>query len=180
MIEFNEQHWGVFMNEKHYCKFDLEAPDWVKEGPGLSWYSEGVVIWDNSKKIVINLNFWHAMSLLDKLKNNSDWKKQGYNVSEEYHQFSVEISRKKRKQSKVAEDQPHSMHEKVTIQLNLSPEHVKELLNFLEQNESLIHSKGSLIEFQYEQAMKELAKMIYEDMTKEVKQDGSNTRVTLA
>ena len=36
MIEFKEQDWGVRLNEKNYCKFDLDAPDWAKDLPSLS------------------------------------------------------------------------------------------------------------------------------------------------
>ena len=57
MIEFKEQDWGVRLNEKHYCKFDLDAPDWAKDLPTLSWYSEGLVIWDGVQQVVVNMNF---------------------------------------------------------------------------------------------------------------------------
>lgn len=42
MDELNEQVWGVRFNEQNFCKFDLEASEWVKACEDNSaWYSEG-------------------------------------------------------------------------------------------------------------------------------------------
>ena len=128
MIEFKEQDWGVRLNEKNYCKFDLDAPDWAKDLPTLSWYFEGLVVWDEIQEIAVNLNYWYAMELLDNLKEDQNWKAQGHNLYEQYIQIEIDVKRKKRKQSDIQEDQPGSKNETVTIELHLPPDRVDKLL----------------------------------------------------
>jgi hypothetical protein len=53
MIELQELTWGIRLNEKHYSKFDIQAPDWAKDNPGLTWYAEGIVIWDEAREAEI-------------------------------------------------------------------------------------------------------------------------------
>ena len=50
MIELQEATWAIRLNEKHYSKFDIEAPDWAKNDPGHSWYAGEIAIWDEAEK----------------------------------------------------------------------------------------------------------------------------------
>ena len=171
MIELQESTWGFRLNEKHYSKFDIEAPDWAKDDPGPTWYSEGIVIWDETEKTIVNLNFWHAMTLLDHLRSNPTWKERGQDVSEEKYQFSIPIRRRRRSKSAPPEVEPPLENKKIITKLHLSPERTQKLLDFLEQNEPQIHSEGTSIKFRYDQAMGMIADMIIEDVIKERNQN---------
>jgi len=49
MIKLQESTWGIRLNEKHYSKFDIDSPDWAKNDLSHSWYSEGIVVWDETE-----------------------------------------------------------------------------------------------------------------------------------
>ena len=173
MSEFNDGDWGMRINKKHYSKFDLEAPDWAKEDPGLTWYAEGIVIWDKATETVINLNFWHAMTLLDHLRSNPTWKERGQDVSEEKFQFSIPIRRRRRSKSAPPEEEPPIENGKIITTLHLSPDQTQKLLDFLEQNEHLVQSEGTFIKDRYDQGMRMIADMIIEDVIKERNQNNT-------
>lgn len=165
MEEFNDGNWGIRINEKHYSKFDIDAPDWAKNEPGLSWYSKGVVIWDESQKTAIDLDFWYSMVWLERLKNNSEWEQLGSDVQKESMYISIEIpDRRKKGSSKSNLEAPPSKSEKVITKFHLSPERTRIALKFLQHHESIIRMEGEMIKGQYEQAMESLAAMICEDI----------------
>jgi len=165
MEEFNDGNWGIRINEKHYSKFDIDAPDWAKTEPGLSWYSKGVVIWDESQKIVISLDFWYSMAWLEWLKNNSEWEKLGSDVQKESIHISIEIPDRRRKgSSKSNLEELPSKSEKVITKYHLSPEQTKTAIKFLQHHEKIIHMEGEMIKWRYEQSMESLAVMICENM----------------
>jgi hypothetical protein len=161
MDELNEQEWGTRINEKHYSIFDLDAPDWVKEDPALSWYSEGLVVWDKTEKTVVTLNMWQAMDILDQLEKEDAWKTAGHDVYQKYFSFSIPIGRKSRK--KVQEAKPPSKSEEVTIHLHLSPERVTKFLAYLKRNERYIRGEGMMIKARYEGGMQMLARLLIRD-----------------
>lgn len=167
MIELQESTWGIRLNEKHYSKFDIEAPDWAKDDPGLTWYAEGIVIWDEARETVINLNFWYTMTLLEHLRGDSKWKEQGQDVSEEKIQFSIPIRKQRRSKSAPPEKAPPIEDGKIITTLHLSPDQTQKLLDFLEQNEHRIISRGTSIKLGYDHAMQMIADMIIEDMIRE-------------
>lgn len=167
MVELQESTWGIRLNEKHYCKFDIDAPEWVKDDPGLSWYSEGIVIWDEAEKTVINLDFWYAMSLLDHLRKNQKWKEAGQNVSEEKIEFSFELKRRKRGQHATLNDEPPAETKKVITKLYLSPQRTQKLLVFLEQNEQIIRVRGTMIRDQYHRGIKFLVDLLHEERSRQ-------------
>ena len=171
MIESQESTWGIRLNEKHYSKFDIEAPDWAKDDPGLTWYAEGIVVWDETKKTVINLNFWYAMTLLEHLRDGQKWKEQGQDVSEEKIQFSIPIRKRRRSKSAPPEESPLIEDGKIITTLHLSPDQTQKLFDFLEQNEHRIISRGTSIKSGYVDAMRMIADMIIEDIIKEHSQD---------
>ena len=172
MIELQEATWGTRLNEKHYSKFDVEAPEWARNDPGLSWYSEGIIIWDETEKTVVNLNFWYAMDLLEHLSNNAKWKERGQAVSEEKYQFSIPI-RRRRSKSAPPEEEPPMENKKIITKLHLSPERTQKLLDFLEHNERLIQSEGRSIKGRYDQAMRMIADMIIDDIREERNQNNT-------
>lgn len=180
MSEFIAADWGIRLNEKHYSKFDIEAPDWAKNDIGHSWYSEGIVVWDEAGKTVISLDFWYSMTLLQHLRSNTKWKERGQDVSEEKYQFSIPIRRRRRGKSAPPEEETPVENKKIITKLHLSPERTQKLLDFLEQNERLIISEGTFIKDRYDQAMKMIACWIIEEAIKERNQnntpdqDGSN------
>lgn len=173
MIESQESTWGIRLNEKHHSKFDIEAPDWAKDDPGLTWYAEGIVVWDETKKTVINLNFWYAMTLLEHLRGDPKWKEQGQDVSEEKIQFSIPIRKRRRSKSAPPEEAPPMENGKIITTLHLSPDQTQKLLSFLEQNERQIYSRGSSIKSGYDDAMRMIADMIIEDMIQERNQNNT-------
>lgn len=173
MIELQDSTWGIRLNEKHYSKFDIEAPDWAKYDPGLTWYSEGIVIWDEARKTVMNMNFWYAMTLLEHLRDNPKWKEQGQDVSEEKIQFSIPIRKRRRSKSAPPEEAPPIEDGKIITTLHLSPDQTQKLLSFLEQNERQIYSRGSSIKSGYDDAMRMIADMIIEDMIQERNQNNT-------
>jgi hypothetical protein len=173
MIELQESTWGIRLNEKHYSKFDIEAPDWAKNDLGHSWYSEGIVIWDEAEKTVISSDFWYAMTLLEHLRSNTKWKERGQDVSEEKYQFSIPIRRPRRSKSAPPEEEPPIENKKIITKLHLSSERTQKLLDFLEQNERLITSEGTFIKDRYDQAMKMIADWIIEDIIKERNQNNT-------
>lgn len=151
MEELNEGNWGFRINLLNYGKFDLDAPEWVKEIPTLSWYSKGFVIWDADEKLVVNLNTSGAVGILDQLYKDDDWKTNGIDVSESYTSFSLPLKRKGRRKSQ--EEQFFSTKENVTIRIHLSPKRSAKLFSFLKLHESDIRSSWALGKFQYEHAM---------------------------
>lgn len=170
MVKAKAQGLGIHINQKHYSKFDLDAPDWAKDLPHLPWYAEGVVIWDANQRIVINLNYWQAMELLDTLKNDSTWSTEGCEVSDEYFKISIDL-----KQTKETKDtQQQSKPKKMVIQLHLSPRQTKFLLAFLQENEGLIQTRGDMIKARYEEAMSSLASMLYEQIIEDEKMKSSS------
>ncbi len=170
MVKTKEQDLGTHINQKHYCKFDLDAPDWAKDLPHLPWYAEGVVIWDENQKVVINLNFWQAMELLDSLNTDSSWNTEGCDVSDEYFEINIELKRKK----ETKENQQQSKSNKIVVQLHLSPKQTKLLLAFLKKNEKLIRTRGHMIKTGYEEAMNSLANMLYEQIIEDEKMRASS------
>jgi hypothetical protein len=173
MIELQESTWGIRLNEKHYSKFDIEAPDWAKADPGLTWYAEGLVVWDEAKETVINMNFWYAMTLLEHLRDDQQWKEQGQDISEEKIQFSIPIRKRRRSKSAPPEEEPPIENGKIITTLHLSPDQTQKLLDFLEKNERQIYSRGSSIKSGYDHAMRMIADMIIEDMMQERNQNNT-------
>lgn len=171
MIELQESTWGIRLNEKHHSKFDIEAPDWAKNDLGHSWYSEGIVVWDESEKTVICLNFWHAMDLLDHPRKNQKWKETGQNVSKERIEFSFELKRRKRGRKATPDTQPPAETKKVVTRLHLSPQQTLKLLDFLEQNEQIIRGKGTIIEEEYNQGIRWWVKLLREERNRQRNQD---------
>jgi hypothetical protein len=172
MIELQESTWGTRLNEKHYSKFDIEAPDWAKNDLGHSWYAEGIVIWDETEKIVVNLNFWDAMTLLEHLRDNQKWKERGQDVSEEEYQFSIPIRRRRRSKSAAPEEPPPIENTKIVTKLHLSPDQTQKLLDFLEQNEQIIRGRGKIIKDEYDRGIKWLVKMLHEERSRQRNQEG--------
>ncbi len=170
MAEFQEQEWGIKLNERNYCKFDIKAPDWAKNDLSHPWYSEGVVIWDKTKKTVINLDFWYAMNLLNHLRKNQKWKETGQNVSEEGIEFSFELKRRKRGKAATPDEEPPAETKKVITKLHLSPQRTRKLLDFLEQNEQIIRVRGTIIKDQYDRGIRLLLDLLYEERSNN--QDG--------
>lgn len=173
MNELQESTWGFRLNEKHYSKFDVEAPDWAKDDPGLTWYAEGIIVWDETKETVINMNFWYAMTLLEHLRDDPKWKEQGQDVSEEKIQFSVPIRKRRRSKSTPPDEAPPIEDGKIITTLHLSPEQTQKLLDFLEHNEHRIISRGTSIKLRYDHAMQMIADMLLEDIIKERNQNNT-------
>lgn len=172
MIELQESTWGIRLNEEHYSKFDIEAPGWAKNDPGLSWYAEGIIIWDETEKTVVNLDFWYAMDLLDHLRKNQKWQETGQNVSEERIEFSFEIERRKRGKDASLDKQSPAETKKVITKLHLSPERTQKLLDSLEQNEQIIRGRGTVIEDEYNRGIKWLVKLLHEERDRQRDQEG--------
>ena len=171
MNELNEQIWGVRINEKHYCKFDLEAPDWVKDCENNSaWYSDGVVVWDESQKIVVNMHMWAAMSLLDHLRSSPGWKTQGQDVTQEVIKFRIPLVRKKRRKAGAVQEpeQTSSQSEKVVFRLHLSPERIEMLLRFLSIHDQLIRSEGEMQKRRYKKAMGMIVELLLSKQVDEI------------
>jgi|WetSurMetagenome_2_1015567.scaffolds.fasta_scaffold1049787_1 hypothetical protein len=92
MNELNEAAWDVRFSEKDYGYSDLDAPAWVKDCENkFSWFSEGLVVWDENQKVVVNLSMWGAMNVLDQMMNSSLWKTQGQEVCQQYGKFTLPI-----------------------------------------------------------------------------------------
>jgi hypothetical protein len=172
MIELQKSTWGIRLNEKHYSKFDIEAPNWARNNPGLSWYSEGIIIWDEAKKTIVNLDFWYAISLLDHLRKNQKWKDTGQNVSEEKIEFSFELKRRKRGKTATPDEERPAETKKVITKLHLSPQRTQKLLDFLEQNEQIIRVRGTIIKDQYYRGIKLLVDFLHEEKSMQRNQEG--------
>ncbi len=161
----------MWLYQKNYSKFDLEAPDWVKACENNSaWYSEGVIVWDETQKILVNLYMWAAMDLLDRLRNNTDWKTKGKDVAQEFIKLTVPFGRQKRKKaSDVREpEQPSGHSEDVVIRLHLSSERTEKLLKFLEGCEQLIRPIGEIQKIRYNEGMKILIELLFSSRTTEI------------
>jgi hypothetical protein len=130
MIELQESTWGIRLNEKHYSKFDIDSPDWAKNDLSHSWYSEGIVVWDETEKTVVNLDFWYAMDLLNHLRKNQKWQETGQNISEERIEFSFEIKRRKRGNDASLDEQSPAETNSVITTLHLSPQRTQTLRDF--------------------------------------------------
>lgn len=171
MSEFIAADWGIRLNQKHYSKFDIEAPEWVRNDPSLSWYSKGIVVWDEAQQTVVNLDFWYAMSLMDHLRKNLKWKESGQDISEEKVQFSFEIKRRKKNRRPTPEDESQPETQKVITKLHLSPERTQKLLDFLEQNEQIIRVRGTIIKDQYDRGIKFLVDLLHEERSRQRNQE---------
>jgi hypothetical protein len=172
MIELQESTWGIRLNEKHFSKFDIEAPDWAKNDIGHSWYSEGIIVWDEAEKTVISLDFWYAMRQLDHLRSNTKWKERGQDVWEEKYQFSIPIRRRRRSKSASPEEETPVENKKIITKLHLSPQRTQKLLDFLEQNEPIIRVRGTIIKDQYYRGIKLLVDLLHEEKSMQRNQEG--------
>ncbi len=151
MEEINNGDWGIRINPKHFSKFDLDAPEWVKESRASSWYSEGYIVWDAQDKKVVNLNVNGAVVILDQLEKSESWKTNGIDVTESYISISVPLPRKGSRKSQ--ENQAPPKTENVTIRIHLSPERAATLYSFLKPHEMDIRSTWKLRKYQFEQGM---------------------------
>ena len=165
MAELNERDWGFRINKKHYSKMDLDAPDWVKELPYSSWYSEGLVVWDRDQKLVVNLNMWSVMSILELLEKSDTWKTEGQDLLERYTTITLPAGKRGRRKAH-EEDEP-AQFEDVTVRLHLSPERTEKLRAFLKQNESYIQTEGTMLQRRYDEGMTLIAKMLADSVRKE-------------
>ena len=155
-----------------YSKFDIDSPDWAKNDLSHSWYSEGIVVWDETEKTVVNLDFWNAMDLLDHLCKNQKWQERGQNISEERIEFSFEIKRRKRSNDASLDEQSPAETNSVITTLHLSPQRTQTLLDFLEQNKQIIRGRGTISEDEHNRGIKLLVKLLHKERSRRRDQEG--------
>jgi len=164
MDELNELSWGIRLNPKSYGYSDLDAPAWVLDSDcKFSWFSDGLVIWDEKQKIVVNLSMWGAMAVLDQMLKSSLWKTQGQEVAQKYGKFNFSLSRKRRKKANMPDEanlQDEPKVENVLVQLHLDPKQAESLFGFLKSHEKQIRSDGNSQKWQFENGIKELARLL--------------------
>jgi hypothetical protein len=157
MEDFDGKDWGIRLNKKNYTKVEIPLPDWFEEDSSHSWNSEGLVVWDNDQKTIVNLNMWQALSILDRLDKDDSWKIDGLDLAQKYTSFVFTMNRKKLK--KVSEELPPVQSREVTICLHMFPERVNEFHSFLKQNEDYVRMEGNIIRIRFESCLNDLVQI---------------------
>jgi hypothetical protein len=121
--------WGVHLNFEGYFSSPPSCPSWLTQLQQQGWQQRGIVVWDADLHIVAHLYAGYALELLEHLQGNDTWKANGLVIGSPAFQLSTSSADKPspKKRARILENQ-----------MELRPDQVQVLIEFLTAQESLL------------------------------------------
>jgi len=126
----NQNTWGVHLNFEGYLSSPPSCPSWLTQLQQHDWQQRGIVVWNADLRIVAHLYARYALELLEHLQGNDAWKTNGLVIGSPTFQLStnsVGTPSTKVGGAWIPENQ-----------IELSPDQVQVLIEFLTAQESLL------------------------------------------
>jgi hypothetical protein len=126
----DQNTWGVHLNFESCFSSPPSCPSWLKQFQQHDWQRRGIVLWDADLRIVAHLYAGYALELLEHLQGNEAWKTIGLVIGSPAFQLSTSSA-----------DDPSPKMEGAWIlenQMELRPDQVQNLVEFLTAQESLL------------------------------------------
>ena len=133
-----EQQWGIHLEQNGHQNRN-DCPDWVKPIHLRNWIFQGVVVWNKEGQQVTKLWANQSLKLLDDLRSTSDWKENGVVIGEPVVMFSLEMSKKKKKNPTENTKGKWILEN----QMHLSAKQAEILFNFIQANEEILKGFAS-------------------------------------
>jgi hypothetical protein len=122
--------WGVHLNFEGYFSSPPSCPAWLTQLQQQNWQRRGIVVWDENLHIVAHLHAGYALELLEHLQGNNAWKTNGLVIGSPAFQLST---------SSTGNPSPKIGGAWILeSQMELSPDQVQDLVEFLTAQESLL------------------------------------------
>lgn len=81
--------WGIYFNFEGYFASSPKPPFWLTQLQQQDWQQQGVVLWDETLRIVAHLYAGYALELLEHLHNDTVWKINGLVIGSPAFQLST-------------------------------------------------------------------------------------------
>lgn len=141
-----EKNWGIRFNEfPDYQRIPKGqkpegCPEWLESNQFQTWQKQGLIIWNNTDRIIETLHGTEALELLNALVSQDAWKSNGVSITRLVHRIEMNLpSRKKRKKGEpepaVEKPKGEDVYEEI---IHLPPEAGYELIELLESKKQII------------------------------------------
>src|SRR5215213_8087794 len=77
-----EQSWGAKVNTHTVALRPSNCPAWASRKQQQKWCEQGLVIWDHAHQSLIRLHPRDALTVLDDLRQRTDWHQDGITIGE--------------------------------------------------------------------------------------------------
>lgn len=159
-----EQSWGAYINDTGYRSRPIPEPclTWATPADKSAWEERGVVIWSNQAQRVEVLSANHALQLLDYMRTEDTWQREGIPITRREVRLVIEDTRKKkrgRKKDKAPSEVEEKASEPGTVlaeRFRLSPDQSTEFLRILETNESVLRQMADEDEKKESEALRQV------------------------
>ncbi len=148
----NQTTWGIHLNFEGHFTSPPNPPSWLTQLQQQDWQRRGIVLWDADLHIIAHLYAGYALELLEHLQNNDAWKTIGLVVGSPAFQLSTS-----------SVDNPSPKMGGAWIlenQMELRPDQVQVLIEFLTAQESLLKRISSYDKEDAEQAISKVYQLI--------------------
>jgi hypothetical protein len=142
--------WGLHLNFVGYFSSPPSCPSWLTQLQQQDWERRGIVVWDADLRIVAHLYAGYALELLEHLHGNDEWKTKGLIIGSPAFQLSTSSNSSLRMGGAwILENQ-----------MELRPDQVQILIEFLTAQESLLKRISSYDKEDAEQAISKVYQLI--------------------
>jgi hypothetical protein len=148
----NNGSWGMHLNFDGYFSSPPSYPSWLTQLQQQDWQQRGMVVWDADLRIVAHLYAGYALELFEHIQGKDTWKTNGLVIGSPVFQLSsssVSTPSTKVGGSWLLENQ-----------MELRPDQVQVLIEFLTAQESLLKRVSSYDKEDAEQALSKVYQLI--------------------
>ena len=144
--------WGVHLNFEEHLNSPPSCPSWLTQLQQQDWQRRGIVVWDADLRIVAHLYAGYALELLEHLQDNDAWKTNGLVIGSPAFQLSTSS----------ADNTSPKMGGAWILenQMELRPDQVQVLIEFLTTQESLLKRISSYDKEDAEQVLSKVYQLI--------------------
>jgi hypothetical protein len=148
----DQNTWGMHLNFEGYISSPPSCPSWLTQLQQQDWQRRGIVVWDANLHIVTHQHAGYALELLEHFQNNDAWKSNGLVIGSPTYQLSTS--------STVSSSPKMGGAWILENQMELRPDQVQVLNEFLTAQESLLKRISSHDKENAEQAISKVYQLI--------------------
>lgn len=171
----SEPTWCMRLNKDMYRSYHPPSssdkpPSWLPKSYQKEWMTKrGLVFWDEEKHKIEDLSASEALALLEKLRKNDHWRKQGIVITRlvTYHKLPEEPKPKRSRKKAISQPEPvieetKPQSEQIEEELfRFKVEVGDEIVAFLEQHEALLKEMAQEDEKHKHEVLSQVYSMIF-------------------